>query len=52
MSRANSARTCRQIPHGVPGRGPAVTTAQATGFLSPAATIAAMADLSAQSVAP
>jgi hypothetical protein len=40
------------MPHGAAGWGPALTTAHATGWESPALTIAAMADLSAQSVAP
>ena len=52
MSRANSASTWRQMPHGEPGAGPAVTTAQATGSLSPAATMAPMAERSAHNVAP
>jgi hypothetical protein len=52
MSLANSMSTWRQMPQGAAGRGPALTTAHATGWVSPAATITATADLSAQRVAP
>jgi len=51
-SRQNSARTCRQIPHGGAGFGPPVKTMAETGLLSPAAIMAETADLSAQRVAP
>jgi len=52
MSRANSARTCLQIPHGAAGKGPTITTAQAIGSQSPEAIIAATAHRSAHIAAP
>ncbi len=52
MSRANSASTWRQIPHGAPGLGPDVTTTHARGARSPADTMAAIAERSAHEVAP
>ena len=49
---ANSASTCRQMPHGAPGCGPGGHHDAGDGSRSPAATMAATADRSAQRVAP
>jgi hypothetical protein len=48
----NSAKTCRQAPHGVTGVFESETTTKASKSLSPSAMAAQMAALSAQIVKP